>query len=792
MHLTDMKQGFDNIVTFPPIRTIIKRSGDPVPFDLEKIVQAAFKAMDAQGEGVMEDARYIARKVQSTFQRAALLMPRAVGSVPSAMEICPNVEQIQDAVERELMMEGFTKSARGFVIYREKQAEQRRAEEIVSPAVRNLVLESRKLLKGPLSEFTYYRTYSRWIEEEGRRETWIETVDRFMSYMRSKLGNKKLDEFSDYSVSYSDIRTAILNLEVMPSMRLLWAAGAACEATNVAAFNCAFVAPTRLEDFGEILYVLACGTGVGFSVESRNVQMLPVVEYQTGNKVPSDGVMYVTDSKEGWANAVVLGMKAWYEGSDIEFDYSQVRPEGARLKTMGGRSSGPKPLEDLMGFVRSKILANQGQRLSNIDVHDIICKIGDCIVAGGVRRSALISLSDLKDEGMRLAKSGHWYVENNQRQLANNSAVYLKRPTDEEFMREWLSLVESHAGERGIFNRGSLFSQMPDRRLEMWQELGYVVNGQVRVQVGTNPCGEITLLSKQFCNLTEVVCRVNDTYETLMRKVRIATVLGTYQSMLTDFPYLSSGWKENCDRERLLGVSLTGQWDCPAITQSDGQLLRELLECARNTNEEYASRFGIPPSMSITCGKPSGTVSLLVDSASGGHQRYAEYYIRRVRISSSDPLFRMLKDQGLPYHPENGQTHETANTFVLEFPVHSPKGPYVGEISALDQLDYWKKLKTHFTEHNPSVTISVKPSEWYEVGKWVLDNWDIVGGLSFLPLDQTVYKFAPHEACTKEKYEELLRKFEGVDYSKIMLYEREDETQGSREYACVAGVCEIQ
>lgn len=773
--------GIDNVSDFPLIQAVVKRTGEHVPYDMRKIAAAVLKAMNSVGEGSEEDARFVARSVQSALVRAA----KAVG----AKELVLTVEGIQDAVERELMLHGFTNVAKHYILYREERARKRALEAEIPENVRDLTERSKELFSNQLAEFVYYRTYSRWIETAGRRETWIETVNRYLDFMNSKVGGFLTDD------EYNEIRDAILRMEVMPSMRLMWSAGVAAERTNVAAFNCAFIAPTCIQDFAEILYVLACGTGVGFAAESRNVQQLPVVEFQREDRVDE---VVIEDSKEGWADSLALGMTKWYAGRDVDFDYSLLRPEGARLKTMGGRSSGPKPLMELHQFVRRRILARQGRRLTNLDVHDIICKIGDCIVAGGVRRSALISLSDLDDVAMQQCKSGHFYISDPQRMLANNSAVYTERPTDEQLLGEWLSLVRSRSGERGIFNRGGITEQVPERRLREWERMGAVMfkpdgaGGETRLisQVGTNPCGEIYLLSKQFCNLTEVVCRPNDDYKELYRKIRIATILGTYQSMLTDYPYLSKEWKENCERERLLGVSLTGQWDCPEVQKPD--VLDALRRDAVQVNREYAERFGINQSTAVTCIKPSGTVSQLVDASSGMHPRHAPYYIRRVRISASDPLFRMLKDQGLPYYPETGQTYDTATTFVLEFPVKAPEGSvFQKDVSALAQLEHWQKVKQNYTEHNPSVTISVADHEWVSVLGWIRDHWDSLGGLSFLPRDDHVYPLAPYEACTEEKYKELLRQFEGVDYSRIVVYEKEDETQGSKELACVAGVCEI-
>lgn len=562
-------------------------------------------------------------------------------------------------------------------------------------------------------------------------------------------------------------------------MRLLWSAGEAARKTNVAAYNCSFIAPESLQDFGEIMYILMCGTGVGFSVEQQSIHKLPQIKKQTGKKLPTH---VVEDSKEGWADAFVFGLKTWFNGEDVAFDYSRVRPQGARLKTMGGRASGPEPLRALMEFSRERILQRQGRRLNTLDVHDIICKIGEVVVMGGVRRSALISLSDLDDVDMRHAKDGAFYISHPERSMANNSAIYNEKPTVSEFLDEWLSLIKSGSGERGIFNRSTLLEQLPERRRESF--------ASHLATCGTNPCGEIILRSKQFCNLSEVVARAEDTPETLLRKIRLATILGTYQSTLTNFPYLSPEWKKNCEEERLLGVSITGQWDSPAVRNPE--TLRALKAEAIKVNEEYAKRFGINASTCVTCVKPSGTVSQLVDASSGMHPRHAPYYIRRIRISATDPLFKMLKDQKFPYKPEVGQTESDATTYVLEFPVKAPDGAiYRDDLSAIEQLEYWKQVKVNFTEHNPSVTVSVSDDEWLEVGNWLYKNWEIIGGLSFLPRTNHVYALAPYEAISKEKYEQLANALPKIDFAEIVCYEETDETQGAKELACVAGSCEL-
>jgi ribonucleoside-diphosphate reductase alpha chain len=563
-------------------------------------------------------------------------------------------------------------------------------------------------------------------------------------------------------------------------MRLLQFAGKATRRTNVCAYNCSFIAPRNFQDFAEIMYISMCGTGVGWSVESENIQALPQVKKQKNKKVST---LVIPDSKEGWADAFSLGLKTWFDGDDIVFDYSLIRPAGSRLKTMGGKSSGPAPLQSLLLFTRERVLSRQGRHLSNLDAHDIICKIGECVVAGGVRRSAMISLSDLDDEMIRDSKKGQFYISEGQRMLANNSAVYLSKPSTTEFLDEWVALMKSGSGERGIFNRGGLSGTLPKRRLDQFK-------GGIYPAWGTNPCGEIILQSKQFCNLSEVIARADDTEESLLKKIRIATIIGTYQSTLTYFPYLSKEWKKNCEKERLLGVSITGQWDCELVR--NGDILEKMKRMAIETNKKYAKRFGVEQSTCITCVKPSGTVSQTVDCASGMHPRHAPYYIRRVRISATDALFKMLKDQGVPYYPEVGQTLENASTFVLEFPVKAPEGAICkDDVDAIAQLEHWKIVKQHFTEHNPSVTVSVSDDEWLKVANWVYENWDLVGGLSFLPRSNRVYQLAPYESITKEKYEEMKKRLGDLDFSKIVTYEKEDETEVKKELACVGGLCEI-
>lgn len=749
-----------------------KRDGRMVDFSFEKIVSAIHKAMIAGGEGSEDDAALVAHQVAGELARFA----------KKYKNFLPTVEGIQDSVEKQLMLNDFTASAKSYILYRDKR-NQMRAEHVEIPEdVRRLADESKTYFKdNALGEFVYLRSYSKWNPAEGRRETWVETVDRYLGFMKKNLGKKLADK------EYAELREAILKQEVMPSMRLMQFAGDAVERCNVAAYNCSFIAPSKLADFAEIMYISMCGTGVGYSVESANIQALPQIKPQSGEKVATH---VVGDSKEGWCDALTLGLKTWFEGKDIDFDFSQVRPAGARLKTMGGKASGPEPLRSLLAFSRERILSREGRRLRNIDAHDMICKIGECVVAGGVRRSAMISLSDLDDDQVRDAKKGEFWNTNPQRSIANNSAIYNERPSNEEFMDEWVALMKSGSGERGIFNRGGLFKQLPERRVNFWQETGYIKNEKVVGPAGTNPCGEIILKSKQFCNLTEVIARAGDTKESLVRKARLATILGTYQSTLTKLGYLSKEWTENCEAERLLGVSVTGQWDSKASRSAE--TLKAMRAETIKVNKKYAEKMGVNASMAITCVKPSGTVSQTFDVSSGMHPRHAPYYVRRIRISATDSLFKFMRDAGVPFFPEVGQSADTANTYVLEFPVKAPEGAISkNDITALDQLEHWKLVKENYTEHNPSVTVSVGDDEWIKVANWVYENWEIVGGLSFLPRDNHVYRLAPYEPITKAEYENRMKNFPVVDYAKLMLYERADETELKKELACVAGICEI-
>ena len=607
--------------------------------------------------------------------------------------------------------------------------------------------------------------YARYLPEENRRETWEETVDRMVNYLSSK--NKGLTK------EFKEIREAVLNLEIMPSMRLMMSAGEACERDNIAAYNCSYLAMNNKRAFSEALYILMNGTGVGFSCERQEISKLPSIPETISN---CDDVIVVGDSKLGWAKSFKKLLSSLWEGDIPTIDYTQVRPAGARLKTFGGRASGPEPLKRLFDFVIETFKHAQGRKLTSIEVHDITCMIGEIVVVGGVRRSALISLSNLTDKRMREAKMGAWYNDFAYRGLANNSVAYTERPDMETFMDEWVSLVKSKSGERGIFNR--VAAQVQAEKQGREKDLNY----------GTNPCSEIILRDKQFCNLTEVVVRANDTKETLTRKVQLATILGTLQSNLTNFQFLSAEWTKNTKEERLLGVSLTGIMDAKITSNPDPIFLEELKNEANKTNKKYAKMLDIEPSKSITCVKPSGTVSQLVDSASGIHTRHSPYYIRTIRMDKKDSIYEFLKDKGVQVEDEQFRPDSTA---VFSFPIKAPSGAITrDDKTAIEQLENWLVYQRHWCNHKPSVTISVKDNEWMDVGAWVWKYFDEISGISFLPHSDHSYVQAPYQECTKEEYQDLLKKTpKDVDW--LSFKEEEDNTEGSQTLACTGNACEI-
>jgi ribonucleoside-triphosphate reductase len=638
-------------------------------------------------------------------------------------------------------------------------------------------------LPTPLQEYVHKSRYARWIDSAQRRETWDETVQRYVDYFGKYPHYPKAEIFE-----------AIRSTGVMPSMRALMTAGPALDRDPMAGFNCSFVAVDHVRAFDEILYILMCGTGVGFSVERQFIAKLPVI----GAKVtvsesghlgietvdqlePIDHTIVVRDSKGGWADSFRQLLNHLYAGKIPKWDVSRIRPAGAKLKVFGGRASGPAPLVDLFKFTVDTFKGAVGRKLTSVECHDLVCKVADIVVVGGVRRSALISLSNLSDDRMRGAKSGQWWINNPQRALANNSAAYTERPEMELFMKEWLSLVESKSGERGIFNRQAAIKKAIDSGRRDPSKI-----------VGTNPCAEITLRSGGLCNLSEVVIRAEDSLLCLLDKVRLATIIGTYQSLLTNFRYIRPLWKENQEEERLLGVSLTGIMDHPVLSQTSevaAKWLCAMKAHAIEVNKEWAAKLGINQSVAITTVKPSGTVSQLVDSASGIHPRYSNYYVRTVRGDKKDPLAQLMRQQGFPVE-DCAIKPDTVDVF--SFPVKGPEqAVYRNDRSAIEQLEHYLMVQSNWTEHNVSITVYVKDHEWLGVGDWVYRHWDEVAGVSFLPHSDHSYKQAPYQECGQEEYEALLARMPSFDWDALSNFERDDSTVNTKELACSAGVCEI-
>ena len=625
--------------------------------------------------------------------------------------------------------------------------------------------------------FIHLSRYSRWLPEQGRRESWGETVARYFDFFETHL--KENTKFTLSKTLRAELESAILNLEVMPSMRCLMTAGEALAKSNIAGYNCAYTTVNRVRAFDEILFVLMNGTGVGYSVEQQYVERLPTIAEEFSQ---SSTTIIVEDSKAGWAKSYKELVSLLIGGQIPKWDLTKLRPAGARLKTFGGRASGPGPLDELFRFTSESFRRAAGRKLTSIECHDIVCKIAEVVVVGGVRRSALISLSNLADEKMRDAKTGAWWNENPQRALANNSIAYKSKPDIGIFMEEWISLYKSKSGERGIFNREAArktVEKLGDRR-------------DPNHEWGCNPCSEILLRDREFCNLSEVVVRADDTEESLKRKIRIATILGTFQSSLTHFPYLSSEWKKNCEEEALLGVSLTGILDNPMMSEvceDTETLLTRLRESAVAVNRDFARRLGINPAAAITCVKPSGTISQLVDSASGIHARHSEYYVRTVRADRKDPLCQLMIDKGFPHEPD---VTKPDSVEVFSFPMQAVGSVTRRDMTALQHLELWLQYQRHWSEHKPSITVSIRDHEWLEVGAWVYKNFDEISGISFLPYSDHTYRQAPYTECSKEEYEALqLRIPKGVDWSDLKNYEKTDQTTGTQELACSAGSCEL-
>lgn len=620
------------------------------------------------------------------------------------------------------------------------------------------------------STFIYKSRYSRWLYDVERRENWNESVERYLNFFLPRVPSK-------YRKSAAkEIRSAILEMEIMPSMRALMTAGEALKKDNVAGYNCSYVQVDDPRAFDEAMYISMCGTGVGFSVERQHIANMPTV---AENFYATETVLQVRDSKIGWATAFKELIALLYSGMVPSWDVSQVRPAGAPLKTFGGRSSGPEPLIDLFKFTINTFKRAAGRKLTSVECHDIMCKIGEIVVVGGVRRSAMISLSNLSDDRMRAAKTGQWWEEFPHRAMANNSAVYSEKPDLGIFMKEWSALYESKSGERGIYNRQASALKAKESGRRKWDKIDF----------GTNPCGEIILRNMGFCNLTEVVIRPTDKVPDLRRKVRLATILGTLQSTLTDFRYLRKGWQKNAEEERLLGVSLTGIMDNPLTANPKKSLLELLKKTAIDTNKKWAARLGINQSVAITCVKPSGTVSQLVNSASGIHPRYAEFYSRSVRHDRRDPITQLLMDAGIPNEPEVKTPNDVV---VFYFPIASPVASVKRSgVTAIDQLESYLLYRKYWCEHNPSCTVYVRENEWLAVGAWVFTHFNEIGGVSFLPHSDHIYKQAPYTEISDADYRKQVASFPVIDWDKLSTYEKDDRTLGAQEPACVAGTCEI-
>lgn len=646
------------------------------------------------------------------------------------------------------------------------------ANHTVPSIVKKAFNEADKYFPTEIQKFQYFDKYSRFDYDNMRRETWIETVDRATNYL-AELSEHKLPK-----ETYEKMRQAILEMKATPSMRLLAMSGPAARRTNIAIYNCSYLPIDSIDSFIEELIIAMAGCGVGFSVEKQYVSKLPEVKVQTGEIL---GVYQVPDSTEGWAEALRKGLEAWFDGKNIMFDYSQIREAGAPLKVKGGRASGPKPLQDLLDFARTVILRRQGQKLHPIDAHDIACKIGEAIVSGGVRRTALISLFDYDDKEMMDCKNGDNLVGNEQRWMANNSAVWTDEVTQEKLLKQMYTMMDGQRGEPGIFSRHNANKVKPERRKE--------------AVFGTNPCGEINLRPYEFCNLTIAIAREDDTEESLAEKVEIATIIGTIQSMGVNFPGLRDIWRKNCEEERLLGVDITGQLDCPLLRPDNPEapeVFERLKKVAVETNKKYAELLGINQSAAVTCVKPSGNSSQLFNCSSGLHARWAKHYIRNIRVNTKSPLFKVLMDAGVPMDPENGQTAENATSYVVHFPVKVPESAVVkDEMDAIAQCEHWLTNKLYWTEHNPSVTISYTPNEVVDLIKWVWDHREVIGGMSFLPASDAKYAQMPYEEISEEEYRIRAEAFPKIDFSNLYLYEKEDFTTAAQELACVSGACEI-
>lgn len=747
----NLKKTAENVSEIKTPKQIVKRDGRTVPFEVQRIENAITKCFKAAGKTKFD---------------AAKITEQVINIVSARYEV-PTVEQVQDIVETVLQSEREYEAAKRYILYRAEHAKLREVRP-VPEAVKKAFDESDKYFPTQLQKFQFYDKYARFSYVHGRRETWVETVDRAVEFL------KELSDFRLKPLTYARIRQAILEMKVMPSMRLLAMAGPAARRNNIAIYNCSYMPVDSIDSFVEALIISMSGCGVGYSVENEYIEKLPRIKRQSKNAVPTQYV--IEDSTEGWAEALRTGLDHWFNGRDIHFNYSLIRPAGEVLRIKGGRASGPEPLKKMMEFARNKILARQGTTLRSLDAHDIMCAIGAAAVSGGVRRTAMIALFDYDDHEMRHCKDGDFWRKNNQRWNANNSAVWPNRKlTQAEIASFILDMVHSERGEPGIFNRQAAINTKPERRKE--------------ARFGTNPCGEIVLRPFQFCNLSVAVARESDTLEDLKEKVELAAIIGTIQSKATHFPGLRPEWKKNCEEERLLGVDINGQLDCPAAMDAENQKI--LQQVAVEANEKVANLLGIAKSAAVTCVKPSGNSSQLLNCSPGLHARWSKYYIRNVRVGAHTPVFKVLKDAGVPMDPENGQDAENANTWVVHFPVKSPDAAITrNERTALEQCEYWLQNKVNYTEHNPSVTITYKPDEVLDIIGWTWENQDKIGGMTFLPAFDASFDQMPYMEIGKEEYEKLAAEFPVIDFSKIYRYEEEDFTTAAQELACLAGNCD--
>lgn len=738
-------------IEFKEPTKVVKRDGRIENFEATRIEVAltrCFKGLERTNFDAQKITKQIVNIVSAKFEQ-------------------PTVEQVQDIVEMVLQAAGEYEAAKSYILYRAEHAKLRETRP-VPDEVKDAFEASDKYFPTQIQKFQFYDKYARFTYEHGRRETWVETVDRTIEYL------KELSDFRLQPLTYQRLRHAILNMKVMPSMRLLAMAGPAARRNNISIYNCSYMPVDSIDSFVEAMIISMSGCGVGYSVEAEYIEKLPRIRRQKKEQ-PIQHV--VEDSTEGWADAVRTGLDAWFKGIDVLFNYSLVREAGAVLRIKGGRASGPEPLRVLLDFARTRILSRQGSTLRPLDAHDIMCAVGAAAVSGGVRRTAMIALFDYDDHEMLHCKDGDFWKKNNQRWNANNSSVWPDRQLSQaEIANFILGMVNSERGEPGIFNRKAAVNTRPSRRK--------------KARFGTNPCGEIILRPFQFCNLSVAVAREGDTIEDLKEKVELAAILGTIQSKATHFPGLRKEWKKNCEEERLLGVDINGQLDCPAV--QDPENMRIMRELVVETNQKVANILGINPSVATTCVKPSGNSSQLLNCSPGLHARWAPYYIRNIRVGAYTPVYKVLENAGVPMDPENGQTKENASTFVVHFPVKSPESAITrGDRTALEQCEYWLMNKLNYTEHNPSVTITYKPDEVLDIIKWTWENQNRIGGMTFLPAFDASFDQMPYTEIDKKQFDQLNAAFPDIDFSKIYRYEEEDFTTAAQELACMAGNCDV-